>query len=84
MRTCALQHVVYSLDHHRARGLFASCGTLLELWDAERTEPLRAIDCAHDTCTRVRFSPLEVRASLLPIACACPARFYFCPPAACL
>lgn len=55
-----MQHVVYSVDHHHARNQFASCGTLLELWDAERAEPLRAVDCAHDTCTRVRFNPLEV------------------------
>mmetsp|Transcript_19367 Transcript_19367/g.57569 ORF Transcript_19367/g.57569 Transcript_19367/m.57569 type:complete len:382 (-) Transcript_19367:615-1760(-) len=48
------------VDHHRKQDLFATSGTVVDLWSASRSEPVTSFSWGADTVTSVKFNPVEV------------------------
>ena len=48
------------IDHHWSKSVFATCSTQVDVWDEERSEPIRSFTWGSETTTSVRFNPVEV------------------------
>ena len=59
MNTIVTKNPVYAMDHHRKEPYLLTCGQGVELWEENRTAPLRAWEWGNDTVTNVRFNPIE-------------------------
>ncbi|KJE96885.1 hypothetical protein CAOG_010062 [Capsaspora owczarzaki ATCC 30864] len=46
-------------DHHRKDSQFATSGSVVELWDVHRSDPISTYSWGADTVTTVRFNPVE-------------------------
>jgi len=40
--------------------MFATCGQQVDIWDEERTEPVRSFSWGVDSINSVKFNPVEV------------------------
>ena len=40
--------------------MFATCGQQVDIWDEERTEPVRSFNWGVDSINSVKFNPVEV------------------------
>eukprot|EP00047_Mylnosiga_fluctuans_P017567 m.62636 g.62636 ORF g.62636 m.62636 type:complete len:444 (-) comp7147_c0_seq2:261-1592(-) len=49
-----------AVDHHRTQDLFATSGSVVELWSTHRSEPLQSHAWGADSSSCVRFNPVEV------------------------
>ncbi|XP_065844042.1 DDB1- and CUL4-associated factor 13-like [Oscarella lobularis] len=47
------------IDHHWSKSVFATCSTQVDVWDEERSEPIRSFTWGSETTTSVRFNPVE-------------------------
>lgn len=56
-----MQTVFTGLDHHRKDGVFATCGQQVDIWDEQRSSPIRSFTWGVDSFSCVRFSPVEVK-----------------------
>lgn len=56
-----MQTVFTGLDHHRQQGLFATCGQQVDIWDEQRSSPIRSFTWGVDSFSSVHFNPVEVR-----------------------
>lgn len=56
-----MQTVFTGLDHHRQDGLFATCGQQVDIWDEQRSSPIRSFTWGVDSFSSVNFNPVEVR-----------------------
>lgn len=56
-----MQTVFTGLDHHRQEGLFATCGQQVDIWDEQRSSPIRSFTWGVDSFSSVNFNPVEVR-----------------------
>lgn len=56
-----LQTVFTGLDHHQNSGVFATCGQQVDIWDEQRSSPIRSFTWGVDSFSAVRFNPVEVR-----------------------
>ncbi|KAJ0065906.1 hypothetical protein NL108_000153, partial [Boleophthalmus pectinirostris] len=52
--------VFTGLDHHRQEGVFATCGQQVDIWDEQRSSPIRSFTWGVDSFSCVRFNPVEV------------------------
>ena len=53
-------HALTGIDHqHGTRGVFATSGSKLDVWDVRRSEPVHSFEWGVDTVTNVRFNPVE-------------------------
>lgn len=48
-----------SIDHHWSQNIFATCGQQLDIWDEDRTEPVRSFTWGVDSLHAVKFNPIE-------------------------
>lgn len=48
-----------SIDHHWSQNMFATCGQQLDIWDEDRTEPVRSFTWGVDSLHAVKFNPIE-------------------------
>ena len=55
-----LQSVFTGLDHHQTNGVFVTCGQQVDVWDEQRTSPIRSFSWGVDSFSCVRFNPVEV------------------------
>lgn len=55
-----LQTVFTGIDHHYKEGTFATCGQTVDIWDEQRSSPLRSFSWGVDSFNCVRFNPVEV------------------------
>ncbi|XP_010794750.1 DDB1- and CUL4-associated factor 13 [Notothenia coriiceps] len=51
--------VFTGLDHHRKEGVFATCGQQVDVWDEQRSSPIRSFTWGVDSFSAVRFNPVE-------------------------
>jgi len=54
------QTIFTSIDHHWSQNMFATCGQQLDIWDEDRTEPVRSFTWGVDSLHAVKFNPIEV------------------------
>ncbi|CAG2190123.1 DCAF13 [Mytilus edulis] len=48
-----------SIDHRWSENNFATCGQQLDIWDEDRTEPVRSFTLGVDSLHAVKFNPIE-------------------------
>lgn len=48
------------IDHHWAENTYATCGEQVDIWQGERSEPVRSFKWGFDTVHSVKFNPIEV------------------------
>lgn len=58
---CCLQTVFTGLDHHQKDAVFATCGQQVDIWDEQRSSPIRSFTWGVDSFSAVRFNPVEVK-----------------------
>ncbi|XP_061772437.1 DDB1- and CUL4-associated factor 13 [Nerophis ophidion] len=51
--------VFTGLDHHQMEGVFATCGQQVDIWDEQRSSPIRSFSWGVDSFSAVRFNPVE-------------------------
>ncbi|MBN3314710.1 DCA13 factor, partial [Atractosteus spatula] len=51
--------VYTGIDHHWKEGTFATCGQQVDIWDEQRTSPIRSFSWGVDSIISVRFNPVE-------------------------
>ncbi|KAL4616996.1 DDB1- and CUL4-associated factor 13 [Arapaima gigas] len=57
-----LGKTVYTgIDHHWKEGTFATCGQQVDIWDEERSSPIRTFTWGVDSVSCVRFNPIEAK-----------------------
>jgi hypothetical protein len=49
--------------------MFATCGEQLDIWDEDRTEPIRSFTWGVDSLHAVKFNPIEVIMYLMRPVC---------------
>lgn len=59
--SCPSQTVFTGLDHHQKDNVFSTCGQQVDIWDEQRTSPIRSFTWGVDSFSCVRFNPVEVR-----------------------
>ncbi|KAJ9061598.1 Protein sof1, variant 2 [Entomophthora muscae] len=47
------------VDHHRSDPLFATSGSVIDLWDVNRSEPINTFEWGADTINAVKFNQTE-------------------------
>uniref|UniRef100_G3NM76 DDB1- and CUL4-associated factor 13 n=1 Tax=Gasterosteus aculeatus aculeatus TaxID=481459 RepID=G3NM76_GASAC len=57
--TGPLESVFTGLDHHQKDAVFATCGQQVDIWDEQRTSPIRSFTWGVDSFSAVRFNPVE-------------------------
>ncbi|XP_040287946.1 DDB1- and CUL4-associated factor 13 [Bufo bufo] len=51
--------VFTGVDHHWRKAVFATCGQQVDIWDEQRTSPMRSYTWGVDSITSVKFNPVE-------------------------
>lgn len=55
-----LGKAVYTgIDHHWKEGIFATCGQQVDIWDEQKSSPIRTFSWGVDSFSSVRFNPVE-------------------------
>ncbi|KAJ8353778.1 hypothetical protein SKAU_G00213450 [Synaphobranchus kaupii] len=58
--TTILGKAVYTgIDHHWKEGIFATCGQQVDIWDEQKSSPIRTFSWGVDSFSSVRFNPVE-------------------------
>lgn len=55
----SFQNILYSIDHHWKENVFATCGEKVEIWDEQRSTPMRTFSWGVDSVSSLRFNPIE-------------------------
>lgn len=53
------KHAFTGVDHHRSEPQFATSGSVIELWDVNRSEPINTFEWGADTINAVKFNQTE-------------------------
>ncbi|KAM3872823.1 DDB1- and CUL4-associated factor 13 [Diretmus argenteus] len=59
LNTILGKSVFTGLDHHQKDGVFATCGQQVDIWDEQRSSPIRSFTWGVDSFSSVRFNPVE-------------------------
>ncbi|KAG5271026.1 hypothetical protein AALO_G00175050 [Alosa alosa] len=51
--------VFTGIDHHQIGETFATCGQTVDIWDEQRTSPIRSFSWGVDSFSCVRYNPVE-------------------------
>lgn len=51
--------LLHNIDHHYSENLFATSGSVVQVWSYERSNPLQSLEWGVDTITRLKFNPSE-------------------------
>jgi len=54
------QGILYDISHSYKQNIFATCGEGVNVYDYNRTTPIRTFDWGVDTVHKIRFNPVEV------------------------
>ncbi|KAG8196061.1 hypothetical protein JTE90_007801 [Oedothorax gibbosus] len=52
--------VLTGITHHWKKPLYATCGEKVDIWESNRSEPLRSLTWGVDTVKTIKFNPIEV------------------------
>ena len=55
------QNIFHGIDHHWKNNTFATCGEQVDIWDENRSEPIRSFSWGVDTLHSIKFNPIEVQ-----------------------
>ncbi|KAK2161137.1 hypothetical protein NP493_1602g00015 [Ridgeia piscesae] len=50
----------HSMTHHWSENKFATCGQQVDIWDEQRSEPIRSFTWGVDSVGSVKFNPVEM------------------------
>ncbi|XP_064652260.1 DDB1- and CUL4-associated factor 13-like [Lineus longissimus] len=53
------KHIFQSIDHHWKNNMFATAGETVDIWDEERSSPVRTFTWGVDSIGSVKFNPVE-------------------------
>ena len=53
------KHLLHNIDHSYSNDLFATSGSIVQVWSYERSAPLQQFEWGVDTVTRLKFNPSE-------------------------
>ena len=53
------------IDHHWKENVYATCGDRVDVWQEDRSEPVRSFQWGVDTVHSVKFNPVEVMLAVL-------------------
>ncbi|GCC31272.1 hypothetical protein chiPu_0009729 [Chiloscyllium punctatum] len=56
---CNGETVYTGIDHHWKDGVFATCGQQVDIWDEQRTSPIRSFTWGVDSISSIKFNPIE-------------------------
>lgn len=59
INTILTKNPVYFMDNHRQKPYLITCGQGVELWEENRTQPLKSWSWGIDTVNYIRFNPIE-------------------------
>lgn len=59
MNTIVTRNPVYYMDNHRNKPYLITCGQGVDLWEENRTQPLKSWQWGNDTINHIRFNPIE-------------------------
>ncbi|XP_013418347.1 DDB1- and CUL4-associated factor 13 isoform X2 [Lingula anatina] len=51
--------IFHAMDHHWQDNVFATAGQQMDIWDEERSEPMRSFTWGVDSLNSVKFNPIE-------------------------
>uniref|UniRef100_A0A8C1GSZ1 DDB1- and CUL4-associated factor 13 n=1 Tax=Cyprinus carpio TaxID=7962 RepID=A0A8C1GSZ1_CYPCA len=51
--------VFTGIDHHQREGTFVTCGQTVDIWDEQRSSPIRSFSWGVDSFSCVRYNPVE-------------------------
>ena len=51
--------VFLGVDHHWTKSIFGTCGEKVDIWDSDRSEPVRSFTWGVDSITNIKFNPIE-------------------------
>ena len=57
--TFASKHLLTECDHSYGEDLFATAGSVVQVWSYERSSPLHTFEWGIDTITKLKFNPSE-------------------------
>uniref|UniRef100_A0A672S4P7 Ddb1 and cul4 associated factor 13 n=1 Tax=Sinocyclocheilus grahami TaxID=75366 RepID=A0A672S4P7_SINGR len=52
--------VFTGIDHHQREGTFVTCGQTVDIWDEQRSSPIRSFSWGVDRFSCIRYNPEEV------------------------
>lgn len=55
------KNIFHGIDHHRKKDIFATCGEQVDIWDENRSEPIRSFSWGVDTLHSIKFNPIEMQ-----------------------
>ncbi|UXI21474.1 glucose dehydrogenase acceptor-like [Sarcoptes scabiei] len=58
MQTIISKNPLYFMDNHHQKPLLITCGQSVELWEENRTQPLRSWQWGNDSVNYIRFNPI--------------------------
>ncbi|CAK9304938.1 unnamed protein product [Gordionus sp. m RMFG-2023] len=53
------EKIIYGCDHHLSNPLFATSGEEVNIWDINRTEPIKTYTSSIDSSNCIKFNPVE-------------------------
>lgn len=53
------QSVITGISHQNKEPKFATCGDVCQIWEENRTEPLKIMEWGVDSLQHVAFNPIE-------------------------
>lgn len=59
INTIVAKNPIYYMDNNRHKPMFLTCGQGVDLWEENRTQPLRSWEWGNDTVNHIRFNPIE-------------------------
>jgi WD repeat and SOF domain-containing protein 1 len=58
--TYVSKNLLLGLDHSYSENLFATAGSVVQVWNYERSHPLQTFEWGVDTVTKIKFNPSQV------------------------
>ncbi|KAI8922282.1 hypothetical protein PhCBS80983_g01986 [Powellomyces hirtus] len=59
LNTYIARNAFTGIDHHRAKNVFATSSTQIDIWDHDRAEPMQSFSWGAETTTSVKFNQTE-------------------------
>uniref|UniRef100_A0A673ILQ4 Ddb1 and cul4 associated factor 13 n=1 Tax=Sinocyclocheilus rhinocerous TaxID=307959 RepID=A0A673ILQ4_9TELE len=53
--------VFTGIDHHQREGTFVTCGQVVDIWDEQRSSPIRSFSWGVDSFSCVPYNPVELK-----------------------
>ncbi|XP_067931979.1 DDB1- and CUL4-associated factor 13-like [Watersipora subatra] len=58
-RSIMAKNVLYGMDHHCSKDMFATCGQDTHIWDEHRNDPVKHFEWGVDSVQSIKFNPIE-------------------------